>query len=476
MNTKTSIVATLGPASQTVETLKALIQLGVSVFRLNFSHGTFETHKATLENINQARNEFAYCVAVMGDLCGPKIRVGQIEPNTILVEGQQVTISVGEQVGNASGFSTTYADLIRDVQVGQRILLDDGQLVLVVTENTGERIGCRVVVGGGLSSRKGMNMPDTQLSTPAITERDWQCVDWAIENELDYLALSFVQRPDEIGQLKRYLCQKGSRIQVIPKIEKPLAVENIESIIQVSDAVMAARGDLGVEMDLAQVPLVQKEITRLCRHYGKPVIIATQVLQSMIENASPTRAEATDVSNSVLEYADAIMLSGETAVGKYPIGTVKALAHICRTSEAWLDAQDGPRPPMKTTPELKEIQAVARSVAQMLDEIKTKCIVLWADDTNVVRLLSKARIDVPILSLSSDRLLARQLALYYGLISMEQAKPTSFEKWVGLVEGIVAELRLAVGGDKILMIPPRSVLSLSTDSALMLHTISGKQA
>lgn len=473
MNTKTSIVATLGPATQSVETLHTLIGLGVSVFRLNFSHGTFDTHKITLDRINEARRQFPYTVAVMGDLSGPKIRIGQVEPETVLKEGQEVTVAVGDALGNASAFTTTYADLIKDVRVGQRILLDDGQLVLSVTGKTESAIQCTVLAGGPLSSRKGMNLPDTHLSTPAITEKDWKCVDWAIENGLDYLALSFVQHEDEVRQLKQYLADKGSGIGVVPKIEKPLAVMNIKSIVHLSDAVMVARGDLGVEMDLARVPLVQREITQLCRQEGKPVIIATQVLQSMIENPSPTRAEATDIANAVMECADAIMLSGETAVGSHPVQAVKSLAHICRVSEAYLDVRNDPRPPIQTLPDRAAMQAIARSVAQMLDEVKAKCVAVWADVPDFVRLLSKARVDVPILSLTSDGLAARQSALYYSVVSMEHPPIASYDEWVERIEKIVQDNHLAGPGDIILMIPPLSVLSARTESALILHSIPG---
>jgi len=473
MNTKTSIVATLGPATQSVDTLQTLIGLGVSVFRLNFSHGTFDTHKTTLDLVNQARQKFPHTVAVMGDLSGPKIRIGQVEAGTVLQEGSQVTVAIGDAIGNASAFTTTYADLAKDVRVGQRILLDDGQLVLSVTGKTDAAIQCTVLVGGPLSSRKGINLPDTHLSTPAITQKDWTCVDWAIENGLDYLALSFVQQADEVRQLKEYLVKKGSGIRVVPKIEKPLGVRNFESILQFSDAVMVARGDLGVEMDLARVPLVQKEITQLCRQSGKPVIIATQVLQSMIENASPTRAEATDISNAVMECADALMLSGETAVGSYPVQAVKALAHICRVSEAFMDMQNTPRPAIQTTPEMAPLQAIARSVAHMLDEVKAACVAVWAEDVDFLRMLSKARIDVPVVSLTSDPLAAHQSALYYGVVSMEHAPIASYDEWVECVEKIVRDNHLAVPGDKILMIPPLSILSPNTESALVLHRIPG---
>jgi pyruvate kinase len=469
---KTSIVSTLGPASASGVVISQLMAAGVSMFRLNFSHGTFDDHQAILNHINEARGALPYTISVMGDLCGPKIRTGRIESGTALVENSTVSISVGDEIGNGEHFSTGFADLITEVQVGERILIDDGQLVLSVADKTADRLTCKVVVGGPLSSHKGMNLPDTHLSVPAITEKDWQCVDWAIANELDFLSLSFVQRADEIISLKEYIKKKGSSIQIIAKIEKPLAVDNIESIIQAADAIMIARGDLGVEMDLAEVPLVQKKITALCRRFVKPVIVATQVLQSMIESASPTRAEATDISNAVMEFADAIMLSGETAVGKYPVAAVKTLGHICRTTEAYMDRLSEPRPRMDIAAELLGAEATARSVAQMLDEVKAAFVVVWTENEGLCRLLSKARIDVPILSLCPDERTARQLSLCYGVISRHQPQMSSYEQWVDVVEKIVRENNWASEGEKLLMIPPLSVLSKNTAGAIILHTIA----
>ncbi|MBL7215976.1 MAG: pyruvate kinase [Phycisphaerae bacterium] len=468
---KTGIVATLGPASESAETIRAFIEHRVCTFRLNFSHGTFDEHQAMLDRINQVRGEFLHSVAVMGDLCGPKIRTGLVAPCTVLVDEQELDITVGETVGNATGITTAYADFVTDVQPGQRILIDDGRLVLGVLAKTNRAVRCKVLVGGGLSSHKGINLPDTQLSTPAITPKDWQCVDWAIEHELDYLALSFVQHADEIRTLKEYLKEKDSAIQAVAKIEKPLAVENIEAIIHASDAILIARGDMGVEMDLAQVPLVQKKITSLCRRFGKPAIVATQVLQSMIDNPSPTRAEASDICNAVMDFADAIMLSGETAVGKYPLEAVTSLAHISRTTEVFLDASDAPRPKVDTVPEMASKESVARSVAQMLDEIKAALVVASAETGNMTRLLSKARIDVPILSLCGDELLARRLSLCYGTLSVHHPRAGTYAEWVESVEHIVLENRWASSGQKLLLLPPLELLSAKTDSALILHTI-----
>ena len=473
MNNKTTIVSTLGPASNSLDTIRELLAVGVSTFRLNFSHGTFEEHLSVLQHINTARAALPYAISVMGDLCGPKIRIGTIEPGTILAEQAEVSISVGDEVGNAEHFTTSFVDLVEDIQVGHRILIDDGQLALRVVDKTTDRLKCTVLVGGALSSRKGMNLPDTDLSVPAITDKDWQCVDWAIENNLDYLSLSFVQRSKEIQTLTEYIQKKGSPIKVIAKIEKPLAVDNIESILHAADGIMVARGDLGVEMDLAQVPLVQKQVAELCHRFAKPVIVATQVLQSMIENASPTRAEATDVSNAVMECADAVMLSGETAVGKYPVLAVKTLAHICKSTEVYSEELNEPRPRMDRAPELRHGEAVARAVAQMLDEVAAAMVVVWAENEAICRLLSKARIDDPILALCPDAVTARQLSLYYGVVSMHHQPVTSYEQWISAVERIVLKNEWASKGENLLMLPPLAALSENTAGAIIMHTIAG---
>lgn len=470
---KTGIVATLGPASGSADLIRAFIDHHVCTFRLNFSHGTFDGHAAILEAINAVRGTFLHSVAVMGDLCGPKIRAGLIEADTVLVEKQELDISVGEVVGSAAHITTLYADFVKDVQPGQRILIDDGRLVLAVLSKTADKVHCKVLVGGDLSSHKGINLPDTQLSTTAITDKDWQYVDWAIEHELDYLALSFVQHADEIRTLKEYLDKKDSKIQVVAKIEKPLAVENIESIIHASDAILVARGDMGVEMDLAQVPLVQKKITSLCRRFGKPVIVATQVLQSMIENPSPTRAEASDISNAVMDFADAVMLSGETAIGRYPLEAVKALGHISRTTERFLDAMDQPRPRIDAGPELAARASIARSVAEMLDEVPVRLVVVHTHTGSMTRLLSKSRVDVPIVSLCAEEGTARRLSLDYGVLSIHQQPCDSYAAWIEQVERMVLQNKWAARGEQLLVIPPTELLSDRTVSGLALHTIKG---
>jgi pyruvate kinase len=293
-------------------------------------------------------------------------------------------------------FCTNTPQVISDVCVGQRLLINDGAIVLRVEDKQAGLLRCRVIVGGAISSHKGLNLPDTDLGLPAITDQDWEWIAWAIRQELDYLALSFVRTAEEIRSLKKYLEKQGSPIKVVAKIEKLQAIENLEPIIRETDAVMVARGDLGVEMDLSEVPLVQKNITRLCRTHGKPVIVATQVLQSMIDNSFPPRAEVSDIANAVMDFADAVMLSGESAVGKYPLEAVKTIHTVCGKTEAFLEKTPFIRPKMESLPTYQQIEAIARSIAQMLDEVTCELIVAATESGTTASLLSKARIHVPI--------------------------------------------------------------------------------
>ena len=351
MQTKTKIIATLGPASSDEGTIRLLIEQGVNVFRLNFSHGDFDSHLQRLQTINKIRETLPFSVAVMGDLCGPKIRLGDVADEPVIVEeGDQIILTNKPEMypDKKFVFTTNYPALTQDVEPGDRVLIDDGQIALGVSDKNRNSLTCRVMVGGPISSRKGINLPDSDVSTPAITKRDWECVDWAIQNNLDYLALSFVRNAEEITTLKNYINGRESSIRVVSKIEKPQAIENLEEILKASDAALIARGDLGVEMPLEELPLLQKRITARCRKLGKPVIVATQMLQSMIDCPVPTRAEVSDVANAIMDYTDAIMLSGETAVGKYPIMAVKTMSRICKATEKYLDDADQERPTFET--------------------------------------------------------------------------------------------------------------------------------
>jgi pyruvate kinase len=482
---KTKIIATLGPATTHTENIKALIDSGVNVFRLNFSHGSLEEHADVLDTINKLRSESSHTLAVMGDLCGPKIRTSQIEHsqkssyegperrgNPGLKKGDEVVIVPNMETGTINRFGTNYEHFNRDIQPGDRVLIDDGQIELRVIDKDDNQTTCTVIVGGFIQSHKGINLPDTKVSTPSITERDWECAAWAVEHQLDYLALSFVRSAEEINHLKKYLRDQGSPIKIISKIEKPEAIENLESIVHVSDAVLVARGDLGVEMDLAQVPLIQKQITKMCRRLGKPVIVATQMLQSMIEAPVPTRAEVSDVANAIMDFADAVMLSGETAVGKYPIEAVRTIKQIAHNTEAFMDEHCSPRPQIETDDALAITATLARSVAQMLDEVNARLVVTWSQTGGTARLLSKSRIDAPIIAFSSDELFCRQMSLHYGVIPIYAELPADTQDFIRRAEETILAKKWAERFDRIIVLPGAALADPPTSHTIMLHTIS----
>src|SRR4051794_4001019 len=339
---RTKIVATMGPAVAEVSTLLELFRAGVDICRLNFSHGSLDDHLLMLRRIREAAAMHDQPVGILGDLCGPKIRLGKIRDVAGLggmpIKVGDELILQREAVEGADGVvSSVFPQIVDDVQIGNRVLIEDGLLRFICTEKNFNHLVLRCTDGGVLKSSKGINLPDTVVNTPAITEKDWRDADWAVEHDLDYLALSFVRSAEDLALLRQHLLNKVSDIHLIAKIEKPEGVKNIDAIIENCDGLMVARGDLGVEMDVAQVPIIQKDLIRRCQLAGKPVIVATQMLQSMIEESSPTRAEVSDVANAIFDGSDAVMLSGETSVGKFPVQTVRMMAHIAEITEAYLD-------------------------------------------------------------------------------------------------------------------------------------------
>lgn len=471
---KTKIIATLGPSCAQAGILDAMIDNGVDVFRLNFSHGTLEEHDKLLETLNAARSRHQQMTAVLGDLCGPKIRTSRIEPEgQMLYTGDKVTIVPGNQVGTAHCFGTNYEHFNQDVEIGHRIFLDDGQITLNVVGRDGEDIVCQVVDGGILSSRKGINLPDTLIRIPSITEFDWGCINWAIERNLDFLALSFVRSPDEINQLKEYIRKAGADIKVVAKIETPQALAHLEPIVTASDAVLVARGDLGVEMDLAEVPLIQKRITKMCRDFGKPVIVATQMLQSMIENPTATRAEVSDVANAIMDYTDAVLLSGETAIGKYPVKAAQTIERIARVTEAYLDKQYTiVQPKSTTTEDFALTAAVARSLGQLVEDIDAKLVAVWSQSGSSARFFSKARIDVPIFALSSDERSCRQMCLHYGVIPCCRPIPEDIRQFTSLVDKLIIENNWALPGDRIILVAGQPLGAPGTTNSINVHNIN----
>ncbi|SDD10800.1 pyruvate kinase [Algoriphagus faecimaris] len=335
---KTKILATIGPASNNYETIKSLAAAGANVFRLNFSHGTHDIHQEVVKIIRGINKELNCNLGILQDLQGPKIRVGEVENNGVEINpGDQITITNDPVVGTKSLVSTVYQNLPNDVEEGDRILIDDGNLELVVNSTDGKNVNCTVIHGGVLKSRKGINLPNTKVSAPSLTEKDLEDLEFGLAQEVDWIALSFVRSAEDIHDLRERIQKAGKSCKIVAKIEKPEALENIDAIIEATDAIMVARGDLGVEVPMEIVPLWQKRMVEKCKLACKPVIIATQMMESMIVNPRPTRAETNDVGNAVLDGADAVMLSAETASGNYPVHAVKAMSSIISYLESNAD-------------------------------------------------------------------------------------------------------------------------------------------
>ncbi len=330
---KTKIVATVGPASNSKEMLRALIKEGVDVFRLNFSHGSHEDHLKVINYVRELNAELGSTVSLLQDLQGPKIRINEMQPNIVIERGQELTITNQELLGNNEIASTSYKNLPKDVKTGDMILVDDGKIELKVKEVRDEEVVTEVVYGGPLKSRKGINLPFTKVSAPSLTEKDLRDLQFGIKHNVDWIALSFVRKAADIHSMRDILTRNNSTSRIVAKIEKPEALSNIDEIIAATDAIMVARGDLGVEIWLEEVPMVQKMLVEKCNRQGKPVIVATQMMESMIENPRPTRAETNDVANAVMDGADALMLSAETAAGKYPIEVIRSMVRTISSVE-----------------------------------------------------------------------------------------------------------------------------------------------
>jgi pyruvate kinase len=440
--TLAKIVATLGPASESPEVVARLIEAGVSVFRLNFSHGDFAAHAKRLRTVRTVAQKMDRPVAVLGDLCGPKIRLGVMAEPVALASGQDVVFCKGgaRKGIDAAVLPTTYPAMIDEVEAGERVLINDGAVRMLAVERSPDagELRCRITVGGVVSSGKGINLPDSEIGAPAITARDWACVSWSVEQGLDFLALSFVRRAAEVLELRRRLvelAQGESPIPVIAKIEKPQAVAELDAIVDAADGVMVARGDLGVEMDIAQVPVVQKRIVQRCQAWGKPCIVATQMLESMIESAGPTRAEASDVANAVFDGADAVMLSGETAVGKHPALVVETMRRIIAAAEkrmAELPMTDDP--PQKLVESRYATAALAHGAWHIARDIGAKLIVCWSQAGGTARYLSQNDFRLPIVAYSSSVAAARRMGLLKGVTAVRAEAPAGLGDFTTMAE------------------------------------------
>jgi pyruvate kinase len=474
---RTKIVATMGPACGSAEMLYRLFEAGVDVCRLNFSHGALDDHLLMLRNIREAAARWDLPIAVLGDLCGPKIRLGKIADagghgGMPIETGDELFIQRQPIVGEACRVSTTYEHFIDDVKIGDRVLVEDGLLRFVCTDKNYNELKCSCLAGGILKSSKGVNLPNTAVNVPSITDRDWECVEWAIENDLDYLALSFVRKAEDLQLLREHLINRGASIQLIAKIEKNEALREIDAIIDNCDGLMVARGDLGVEMDLAQVPIIQKDLIRRCQRAGKPVIVATQMLQSMIEYSSPTRAEVSDVANAIFDGTDAVMLSGETSVGKFPAGAVHVMAHIADVTEAYIHSDnDSHREPALRLKTMQLSAAVANGVWHIVQDLKAALVVIWSQTGATARIFSKIRFPEPIIALSSDHRALRQMALHYGVIPQEMAPPGDMATLVQQVDELVQSRNFAPAGSRIVIVAGSSLGTPGTMNGIVIHTL-----
>lgn len=479
----TKIVATVGPASSEPETIRRLIEAGVCVFRLNFSHGTLEDHTRRAAVIREAAIECGRPLAILGDLQGPKIRVGLVENDGITVTPgctaefhRGVFTAVRPKAGETVRLACTYPRLIDDVEPGQRLLINDGAVRTLIVAKHADRIECTVSTGGVVSSGKGINLPDTELSLPALGERDQQHVQWAVESDLDFLALSFVRSSRDVATLGE-LIKKNKRAQsqgprIIAKIELPAAVKAIDEILNAADGIMVARGDLGVEMELARVPVIQKQLLAAADSWGKPCIVATQMLESMITNPSPTRAEASDVANAILDGADALMLSGETAVGRYPVLAVQNMRRIALLTEEHIAGlPPRPSPPARLVASRYRTAALAHGVWTVAQDIAARFIVVWSQGGGGARYLSQNNFNIPIFAITSDEAAARRMQLLRGVLPLVMPVPESPAHFTRMVDAYLLETGWATPGDACILVAGGPIGTTGVTNCMAIHCV-----
>jgi len=449
----TKIVATVGPACDSPERLEELIVTGVDVFRLNTAHGDRQTHQQRLERIREASRRVGQPVAVLVDLAGPKIRLGELPDGQLAcIQGQRLRFIRGREPALPSELTTTYEPLIDEVAPGDRIMLADGTVSLLVEQKGDDYAECRVVQPGLIRSRQGVNLPGVKLSAPAMDEDDRQFARWAADNEIDFLGLSFVRTADDVHELKALLGKQGETTQVIAKIEKPEALAQLRAIVEAADGVMVARGDLGVEIDIARIGVVQKEIVALCNALHKPVIIATQMLDSMQHSCLPTRAEVTDVANAILDGADACMLSGETAIGENPVEAVAMMHRIALATEPL--ARRSPAHGLRM--ESLGVHAITESVThvagQLAEEVDAKLIIVATSSGKTALSLAKNRSFVPTVGMSHVPATLRRMCLYWGVIPLAGAPLDDREELLRHAVRWGRASDLLAAGDRIVLI------------------------
>ncbi|HET7480349.1 MAG TPA: pyruvate kinase [Rubrobacteraceae bacterium] len=468
---RTKIVATLGPATSSEEPIAALVRAGVDVTRFNFSHGDHAVHLRNARTVRETAREMGRSVAVLQDIQGPKIRTGNVQDGTELVSGSRVTISQGDFLGDASRLATSYENLAKDVEVGHRLLIDDGLIGLKVERIEGDDVVCEVIEGGPVSSHKGLNFPDSQLSIHGLTPKDVEDLRFGMEEiHPDWVAVSFVRTADEVREVKERVREFGGNTPVISKIEKHEAIENIEEIIQASDGIMVARGDLAVELSAERVPIEQKRMVARCRRLGKPVIVATQMLDSMIRNPRPTRAEVSDVANAIFDRADAVMLSGETAVGRYWLQSVQQMDRICCAAEGAINyGRDIPS--SASWGRGDRYDAVTHAACELAEDLEAEAI-LTSTQTGLSAIrVARFRPPNKILAVSPIEATVRMLALVWGVTSIEGEQAGTLEdRFRGSIEAAKRAGHLQDGDEVILTGGVAGSMPGSTN-ALQVHTV-----
>jgi pyruvate kinase len=479
---RTKIVCTIGPATNSEEQLERLMQAGMNVARLNFSHGTQQEHAIVIERIRAIAARLGCAIAILQDLQGPKIRTGSLRDGkpVTLVDGTHITITTRNVLGTAEVISTTYKQLPHDVKSDDRILLNDGLLELRVLDKNETDVFCMVIHGGQLGEHKGINLPGVAVSVPALTEKDRDDLRFGIMHDVDYVALSFVRKPEDILEAKQYIYelqlahnneQKKNflPIRLIAKLEKPEAITCLDEILEVADGVMIARGDLGVEMAPEKVPLIQKHIIARCNELGLPVITATQMLESMVTNPRPTRAEVNDVSNAVLDGTDSVMLSAETATGAYPIEAIQMMVRILLETEAGNRTARQPE-----AQRLTQARAVSHAARALSEEASVKAIVVFTRSGNSAHLISKDRPRVPILAYTPSERVQRQLALWWGVWPRCIEMQGTTERLIERVEQRLLEDKLIAPGEYVVIMGGLPVANWARTNFVKLHRINGK--
>jgi pyruvate kinase len=468
MSRRAKIVCTLGPASSSPERLAALVAAGLDVARLNMSHGTQAGHRQAYQAVRDASDAAGHSVGVLVDLQGPKIRLGTFATGPVrLSVGQEFTITAEDVPGDSSQVSTTYRGLPDDVGPGDRVLVDDGRIALEVVEVRGAAVRTRVIVGGVVSDHKGLNLPGVKVSVPSLTAKDQADLRWALGLRADMIALSFVQGPEDAGPARRIMEEAGISLPLIAKIEKPQAVQALPEVIEAFDGIMVARGDLGVELPLEEVPMAQKRMIALARDKAKPVIVATQMLESMISAPRPTRAEASDVANAVLDGADALMLSAETGVGEYPVETVETMARIITAAERECLNAAHSLPRLPTTVG----GAIARAAAEVGAIVGAKALVAFTMTGETARRLARYRSPIPLLAFTPEPTTRSQLALTWGVETFIVPPARFTDEMVRQVENALLDIGRCGKGDRVVIVAGSPPGSPGRTNALRVHRI-----